>query len=42
MVSADPLRHGVIGGGCHAVDLLRWLGGDPVEVFSPGCACDGC
>ena len=33
---ADPLRHGVIGGGCHAVDLLRWLGGDPVEVFAYG------
>lgn len=33
---ADPLRHGVIGGGCHAVDLLRWLGGDPREVFAYG------
>lgn len=33
---ADPLRHGVIGGGCHAVDLLRWLAGDPVEVFAYG------
>ena len=33
---ADPLRHGVIGGGCHAVDLLRWLGGDPQEVFAYG------
>lgn len=33
---ADPLRHGVIGGGCHAVDLLRWLGGDPKEVFAYG------
>ena len=33
---ADPLRHGVIGGGCHAVDLLRWLGGDPEEVFAYG------
>ncbi len=33
---ADPLRHGVIGGGCHAVDLLRWLGGDPIEVFAYG------
>ena len=33
---ADPLRHGVVGGGCHAVDLLRWLVGDPVEVFAYG------
>jgi len=28
----DPLRHGVVGGGCHAVDLLRWIAGDPYEV----------
>ena len=30
----DPvnLRHGVIGGGCHAIDLLRWIAGDPVKV----------
>lgn len=33
---ADPNRHGVIGGGCHAVDLIRWLAGDPVEVFAYG------
>ncbi|MBE6717148.1 MAG: Gfo/Idh/MocA family oxidoreductase [Ruminococcaceae bacterium] len=33
---ADPLRHGVIGGGCHAVDLIRWLAGDPREVFAYG------
>mgnify|MGYP003300965426 CR=1 FL=1 len=33
---ADPKRHGVIGGGCHAVDLLRWLAGDPKEVFAYG------
>ena len=33
---ADPNRHGVIGGGCHAVDLLRWLAGDPKEVFAYG------
>ncbi len=26
---ADPLRNGVVGGGCHAVDLLRWIAGDP-------------
>ena len=33
---ADPNRHGLIGGGCHAVDLLRWLAGDPEEVFAYG------
>lgn len=33
---ADPNRHGVVGGGCHAVDLLRWFVGDPVEVFAYG------
>lgn len=33
---SDPLRHGVIGGGCHAIDLLRWLAGDPAEVFAYG------
>jgi len=27
-----PERHPVIGGGCHAVDLLRWIAGDPEEV----------
>ena len=32
----DPLRHGVVGGGCHAVDLLRWIAGDPTEVFAYG------
>ena len=32
----DPNRHGVIGGGCHAVDLLRWIAGDPIEVFAYG------
>lgn len=26
-------RHGLIGGGCHAVDLLRWLCGNPIQVF---------
>lgn len=33
----DPLhpRHPVTGGGCHAVDLVRWLTGkDPVEVYA--------
>jgi len=33
---ADPNRHGVVGGGCHAVDLLRWIAGDPIEVFAYG------
>jgi predicted dehydrogenase len=30
----DPARprDPVIGGGCHAVDLLRWIAGDPTEV----------
>ena len=33
----DPKRHGVVGGGCHAVDLMRWLTGqDPYEVFAYG------
>ncbi len=30
----DPKRHGFLGGGCHAVDLLRWIAGDPYEVFA--------
>ena len=33
----DPanMRHPVTGGGCHAVDLVRWLAGkEPVEAFS--------
>lgn len=30
----DPLRHGFLGGGCHAVDLARWIAGDPTEVFA--------
>lgn len=29
---ADPLRHVVLGGACHAVDLLRWIAGNPYEV----------
>lgn len=29
-----PERHPVIGGGCHAVDLLRWIAGDPTEVYA--------
>lgn len=27
-------RHPMIGGGCHAVDLMRWIAGDPTEVFA--------
>lgn len=27
-----PERDGFIGGGCHAVDLLRFIAGDPIEV----------
>ena len=34
---SDPLRNGVVGGGCHAVDLLRWLvGDDPIEIYAHG------
>lgn len=29
-----PERHSFIGGGCHAVDLLRWIAGDPTEVYA--------
>ncbi len=29
-----PERDGFIGGGCHAVDLLRWIAGDPTEVYA--------
>lgn len=28
----DPLREPFLGGGCHAVDLLRWIAGEPTEV----------
>ncbi len=28
----DPRREGFIGGGCHAVDLLRWIAGNPTTV----------
>ena len=33
---ADPkkLRHPMIGGGCHAVDLLRWIAGNPTETVA--------
>lgn len=27
-----PEREGMIGGGCHAVDFLRWVAGNPTEV----------
>ena len=33
---SDPVRNGGVGGGCHAVDLLRWYAGDPLEVFAYG------
>lgn len=26
-------RHPVTGGGCHAVDLLRWIAGNPIEAY---------
>lgn len=26
-------RQGFIGGGCHALDLVRWIAGDPSEIF---------
>lgn len=29
-----PEREGMIGGGCHAVDLLRWIAGNPLEVHA--------
>jgi UDP-N-acetylglucosamine 3-dehydrogenase len=28
------LRYPALGGGCHAVDLLRWIAGDPYEVVA--------
>ncbi len=28
-----PLRHIMLGGGCHSIDLLRWMAGDPIEVY---------
>lgn len=30
----DPERDGFLGGACHAVDLLRWIAGNPSEVFA--------
>lgn len=26
-------RHPVTGGGCHAIDLLRWFAGNPIEAY---------
>jgi predicted dehydrogenase len=31
----DPLRHACLGG-CHPVDLVRWIAGDPTEVTAYG------
>lgn len=30
----SPEREGMIGGGCHAVDFLRWVAGNPTEVMA--------
>ncbi len=42
-------RHPVTGGACHAMDLMRWIAGDPTEVFAYGnkkmlaaCPTDDC
>lgn len=32
--SGERLREPFLGGGCHAVDLVRWIGGNPTEVFA--------
>ncbi len=32
--SKTHLRHPFLGGACHAVDLLRWIGGEVTEVFA--------
>ncbi|MBQ5746935.1 MAG: Gfo/Idh/MocA family oxidoreductase [Clostridia bacterium] len=44
-----PERQPIIGGGCHAVDLMRWILGDPSEAFAyanhkmlPGWPIDDC
>lgn len=34
--TADPDRNVVIGGGCHAVDLIRWFAGNPTEICAFG------
>lgn len=28
----DPRREPFLGGGCHAVDLVRWIAGEPIEA----------
>lgn len=33
-LDAVRLRQPVIGGGCHAIDLLRWIAGNPSETFA--------
>ena len=35
---SDPKinRYGFVGGGCHAVDLVRWFAGNPTEVSAYG------
>ncbi len=30
----DKDREPIIGGACHAIDLLRWLAGDPIETMA--------
>lgn len=44
-----PERHPIIGGACHAIDLLRWIAGDPQETTAysnhkmlPGWPVDDC
>ena len=29
---ADKDREPIIGGACHAIDLLRWIAGDPIDI----------
>lgn len=38
----DPDRNLVVGGGCHAVDLIRWFAGNPTEIsaFGNQMSCD--
>lgn len=31
-----PERHPIIGGACHAIDLLRWIAGNPDETMAYG------
>ena len=33
-MDAKVKREGFLGGGCHALDLTRWIAGDPLEVFA--------